>query len=275
MQSSHTPPFTLKAGVKTQVRWARKPGNEGKLLILVHGFKGSATHTWENLPGLLCLAPAMAEYDIVCYGYDSLKYNADESANDFHGFVNHLLDEPTRHVNALAADFDRKLKRGASFQYSQLCLIGHSLGACVIRRALLNQLIGGARPWPKATKTIFYAPAHGGARILLLWSAATFGVQIVNIDSAAKFLVPALQDLEKGSDFLNKLESQTKELCETHACLKAPLTFWAPGDRVVFNECFAADKTPTKKIPGTTHISVCKPERRDEYVELLIKEISA
>ena len=277
MADAHTPPLELDLGSNTataKARWAYLPPNG--LLMFVHGFKGAAVTTWGSLPDLLCADPKLADYDVIRFGYPSVVQTASESAQELQRLLNKLLlctnasDFVNRSIKEYKKDAD---PRTANWGYKSVVLVGHSLGACVIRRAVLNQLRSAGKRWPQNWKLIWFAPAHRGARLFRLWSLVTLGVPLEGIDKLASFFAPVLADLAEDSDFLEELLEQTEKLVPKNPQLNAPLTFWAWKDKVVVNREFGTDKTPYENITGVNHISICKEKAARQTLPVLLGEL--
>jgi pimeloyl-ACP methyl ester carboxylesterase len=269
---THLPPLDLPYGNGTKARWAINP--EGNLLVFVHGFKGSAVDTWKGFPSQLAPHAKIHGYDLVYFGYESVVQTAGESANQLHRFLDDVLTKTDRTVNKSLGGYDISFRREKEWAYKEVVLVGHSLGACVIRRAMLNQLQGGRNSWSiDGIKMLWFAPAHSGARIFRLLTAASLGFSVGGLDSLATFFAPSLQDLSPGSDFLRKLRDETDELREKFPFLNANLTFWAWKDKVVLNDPFKGDVAPFEEVRGVNHISICKPNAYGRTVELLLDEL--
>src|SRR5205085_7121895 len=92
------------------------------------------------------------------------------------------------------ADFNR---RDTIVNYEQILFIGHSLGAVIIRRTLLDAKKDDC-PWLKHCKIILFAPAHRGAyihRLVIEGMPNSFKL----IGSIAKYIFQSLNDLEESS----------------------------------------------------------------------------
>lgn len=272
IKPTHTPACDVRVGVNSKAFWSLGPNR--KLMVFVHGFSGAAIPTWRGLPEQLMIHPETKGCDLVFFGYDSVTQTASESANQLHVFINGLVDGVAKVVNPSIGQYNDSLRRDSAWRYNEVILIGHSLGACVIRRAILDQHRGGTIAWPEKTKVMFFAPAHGGAKIWRLLMACGVGIPGKVGLNIAGFLAPALQDLKPGSDFLKTLRRETEQFCDAHAPLKVVRTFWAYKDKVVLNSTFGKDATPYTEIRKVNHVSICKLNGFDDRVDLLLKELS-
>jgi hypothetical protein len=266
MEDTHTPPFNLERfGIGTHAYWSLNP--TGKLLVLVHGFKGAAGTTWLGLLQNLILQPQAAGCDIISFGYDSVRQTGGESAMELQIFLDKLFVKTSQVINQSFDDYGSKMRRPENWKYSQIVIAAHSLGACVSRRALLNQIQSGRNKWEVEIRLAWFAPAHRGAKIGALLCAVTNLIPSglgKFIDVGAKYFSPALKDLEPGSEFLTELLDDTKKLCDEHLSLNAPITFWVLRDKVVTNGTFAKDVVPFEFVDGSDHVSICKLDDYDE-----------
>lgn len=163
--------------------------------------------------------------------------------------------------------------RPTDFQYGQVLICAHSLGAVIARRALLDIALQDP-PWRdrlSAVRLQFFAPAHKGALIIKLAEEGLAAISVplafakINGKLAAvglKSRYQVLQDLEPGSQTLTDLEAETRRLLDqdpqAHAYLRAHVVH-ARRDHVVAQGQFARDHRPDF-IDGKGHIEVCKPE---------------
>lgn len=244
-----------------------------RIIIFIHGFSGSASTTWLNFPGILCNDALFDATDLIFYDYQSLKYSASDHAGDFYDFLkDHILtDSSTAYlVRAIR-------RRGLTIRdYKQIIFVAHSLGAIVLREAMLTAN-DQQMQWLDKTKMILFAPAHLGAHIKpLLFELMDLTLLTKLIGAYVRFQVPVLHDLEEDSIIINKIFSESKQLQEKGLgnFTKAAKVIHAKGDKVVNNNRFLQDK-PAFRIEKTSHKKVCKPI--DWYmhpVDQLIKELS-
>ena len=232
-------------------------GHATQLVIFVHGYGGNAITTWKSFFTLLRNDPSFFDKDVIYYGYKSKEYQAADHAGDFYDFLNdHALSSASSSYFIMALDERSFEKR----KYEKVTIVAHSLGAIVTREAL-KTAYDNKRDWLPTTQMMLFAPAHLGANILPL---VFYTLDIFNltrlIGSYFKYKTPVLNDLEKGSDILKKIMSETKELLQNQngSFTKAKCVVHAKGDRVVENLKFNEDRD-AKRIEGKSHSKVCKP----------------
>jgi alpha-beta hydrolase superfamily lysophospholipase len=80
----------------------------------------------------------LAGYDLIFYTYDSRNTPAANSGALFKQFLNQLFEEPLLFCNAT---LDPEAARLNSFQYKNVLIVAHSLGAVVSRLALVNAFL--------------------------------------------------------------------------------------------------------------------------------------
>jgi pimeloyl-ACP methyl ester carboxylesterase len=236
-----------------------RPSRE--LVLFVHGFAGDAAGTWrqvvelwpKNRPG----------QDLVFYGYDSVHQQINYSGSELRDFLNAFLAHPAQVINPTLQHLGPRhpwILRDSAFRYSKVVLVAHSLGAVLVRRALLESQ---NEPWLGMSRVIWFAPAHKGALLWKLILTSVTGVRFGEVvGAAAKFRFKALEGLEKGSRELDDLEKETLEVLGKIQGRLEPLVaavdVWAQGDGIVIQASFAKDPPPVK-FPGRGHVNVCKP----------------
>jgi len=229
----------------------------GRAVVFVHGFSGDPIKTWSDFHILLPAAQQCVGRDLYFYGYDGLRANMTSSAALFRDFLDRLFEQPGKIVNRnLPSDAQRK----ENFQYMELVLVAHSLGAVITRRALLDLTLLG-RPWLSKTRLVLFAPAHMGASVAdLAWETVSNFRFLRFFGAVARFESPLIDQLKPGSPELTALLSETQIACQNGANshLKARKVVIAEYERIVRNDRFASDPPPVT-IPDTEHTTVCKP----------------
>ncbi len=250
----HVMPKPLPFGIDSRAYWAFEP--TGKLVVFVHGFKGSAQATWMEFPRRLDSAKECRGCDLVFYGYDGVRTRASISASNFREFMNALCSGPTIPNKYLHSS----IHRPAGLQYQKVILVGHSLGCIVIRQALLDAHLKN-EAWSQRVETILFAPAHSGANVLKLLGETVTGLKVPFAGAVVPLLKiwwRVLNDLEPKNDMLNKLlkdvEAETAKAPE----LLATVVLHSDKDFVVEPIRFALDP-PQDTLNGKSHTEICKP----------------
>lgn len=181
------------------------------------------------------------------------------SASIFRGFLTRLLQNTEAVVNG---NLPAEAQRPRDFEYDEITVVAHSLGAVIVRRALLDAT-RLALPWAAKIKLVLYAPAHKGASVtdLALEAASGFGFTRF-FGSFARFESPLIDQLKPDSKDLAGLAIETEKALEQggNRHLVALRVVIAEFEKIVRNETFC-DDPPPETIPDTTHTSVCKPRQ--------------
>jgi alpha-beta hydrolase superfamily lysophospholipase len=248
-------------GTGTLAYWALNAA--GTAVIFVHGFNGSALRTWLNFPSMLMADPRAAGLDVVFFGYDGLFTQAGSSALQFFTFMQALMTSPH-------AVFPNFVKRPHAFTYSRVVIVAHSLGAVVVRRAVVDA-VRAKETWPAHVRLVLFAPAHRGAYAAALASHVLTG-QLWLIGKLAgsllQYRIPLLSDLQADSPVIKQLAQDTRKQLKKGSQqngLIAHAVVWAHDERVVINLPFLDDPGP-EKLP-TNHANVCKPS--DNFLQPL------
>jgi pimeloyl-ACP methyl ester carboxylesterase len=251
--SDHYLPVELPWGTKSRAYWSITPAT--RLVVFVHGFCGESIKTWVDFPGLLAERPSGKNCDIVFYGYDGLRARIVTSAVHLLEFLDEAMLRSHRLVNATV---DRDAYR-KSFIYDRVLLVAHSLGAVVVRQALLDARRAQCKWAPKAGMVLF-APAHHGASILPLVTSVMGAFKLAPIEAIARWRFQVLQDLQPGSKTLTQLQSETAAgIAAGASYLVAKAVAHAQYDDVVDPNHFCSDPVPS--ILARSHMEVCKPDR--------------
>jgi len=239
-------------GTGSRAYWALEPN--GDVIVFVHGFGGSAVHSWSQFDVLL---PEIANHDVVFYGYDSFRLAITVAARELGELLDSLFVAGAMTVNGT---IERELYRDdQKFVVRRVLLVGHSVGAVICRRTLLDAANAGAL-WVDRVKLVLFAPAHMGTDLMCLWTSLA-GSFRVPLDALVKFRIPILREIERGSQVLNDLRSSTKEAMHDggRSYLRAVAIAICEIDRVVVPDPFCPADELATVIPRTTHRSICKP----------------
>jgi|HubBroStandDraft_6_1064221.scaffolds.fasta_scaffold222158_2 pimeloyl-ACP methyl ester carboxylesterase len=245
-------------------------------IVFVHGFAGSPTGTWCDFHGLTeeyaADYPWWQDATLFFYSYDSTK-------KPIHYNAVRLLDFLK---TVLAADPKTPLP-GPNFiwKYQQLLLVGHSEGAVVIRRTILNQIEALAKlgcqqnvPPPALAgwiqnnargnllleaKLCFFAPAIGGTNFS---GVLGFVHGVSSFFSALASSSLVRNELLQESPILKALRSGTEQACTSYPnihALSAQILFGSQ-DQVVYTDKYDCDEFAEPFAEDHDHFSVCKPK---------------
>lgn len=244
---------------RTKACWALIPTR--KLVVFVHGFGGDALGTWRQFSDLW--PPGDAGYDLVFYGYDSLRQQVIYSGSELREFLETFLAAPADMINPtvehLTAINPGILRR--AFTYQKVVFVAHSLGAIIIREALV-EAEQNHPPWMTGSELVLFAPAHKGAFATKVALAGLTGVPFAHaIVSLVTLKVRALADLDEKS--LEPLEKRTLDAINARGAralepLRASTVVFPMYDSVVEQKPFGRD-AGAKTFPGCGHSDVCKP----------------
>jgi pimeloyl-ACP methyl ester carboxylesterase len=243
-----------------------------KAIVFVHGFAGSADKTWEQFARSLRAMPEATDADAFFVEYESTTTPVPFCAAEFRGFLLDLLREPsTRVVNGSLPEGAPRRAPGAT--YGRIVLVGHSMGAVVARRALLELDRDELRPEERdLISMLFFAPAHKGAREIGRLVASGLGLDRLPggdiIGALLRSRYRSVDDLTKKSDCLVDLDlasrsrrEDRKNAGESWEYLRAHVEH-AEADHVVYQDPFDDDRA-IHPVMRENHRSICKP--RDGY----------
>ncbi|MBK7144933.1 MAG: alpha/beta fold hydrolase [Xanthomonadales bacterium] len=249
------------------------------LILFVHGWGGNATDTWAQIDQLLKKSPPDGvTFDALYYGYESIVRSAGENAGQLLAFLDALLKDPADCYRRLVGKVMMNARSG--FEYKRIVICCHSLGAPVVRRALLDAWSANAEDeaaaWMGRVRMVLFAPAHFGARPtevvrqlggVLAW--------LVLVEAVANAVLPSLRDLNPESVFLEQLSDQSRAMLEVERfpkqLVRAYRVYWAPNDPIVMNRQFHGDRPP-ETVSGATHTSLCKADHSEAAAYIQIKE---
>lgn len=202
--------------------------------------------------------------DLLFVGYDSkrdgIKGVADRLRRNLPRFY------PAPYQQAMSFNGDVSVRSDIHSPYTELIVVGHSLGGLIIRHALVDE----ADEWIKLGRT--YPKPLLLDSAIRLFSPASAGFRGAGILGAARAsgFWPALEmylrrssaytDMQPGSTMLMDTRARTERLVheepDTGALVASIL--WASPDQVVIEGKYDSDVI-SRSAEGQSHKSVCKP----------------
>jgi hypothetical protein len=225
-------------------------------IIFVHGFMGDYLKTWSSFELLLPERNSCSGQDIFFYGYNASTSTINGGASVFRVFLSNLMTNTARILNE---SLPAKGQRGQDFRYDKVLLVSHSLGAVIVRRAMVDATNSNVE-WVGKTSQLHFAPAHLGARVTKLALEAVSGFKFLRFFAGlVQYASPLVDELEENSPPIQALITDTElALRGGNRHLTARRVVWAEEEKIVPNRKFPGDPD-AEVILGTTHTTVCKP----------------
>lgn len=216
-------------------------------------------------------------WDAYFLGYRSTRENIGATADKLAKLIHEIFPQAPsqifeRHVDY--ASVDVQIRKSVS-QYSRLVLIGHSQGGVVIRKTVLEESKDALHDGTVEESPICRAD-------LALFAPALFGMFLSGFKGfisetstwkaigAVLAASPSFKELQPGSQFLTRLENETRTLAQDNpgkvAALSARIA-WATRDKTV-QSGLRYDCDPAYKFIEGNHRSVCKPN--EDFLEPLL-----
>ncbi|HEX7360318.1 MAG TPA: alpha/beta fold hydrolase [Bryobacteraceae bacterium] len=235
--------------------------------MFVHGFFGNVIKTWQHfselcdskrVPG----AETLARSDLFFFDYPAHKAFVKDSATELTKFMSRLFPRPTMELFGLTEDLRNDI-RSPWLPYTRVLLVGHSLGAVVIRECIENQfrLADDMRrgAWIETAEISLFAPAHIGFKFSGI-KELVFHLS-PDIITSIPSLYRAFFDLQEKSNLLRDLRRRTERRAIEHStlkCFRARALYGSKEDVVIPGE-FDCDYTP-EWVQGRNHVEICKPD---------------
>lgn len=252
MSEYYFAPQRIEHGLGSRAHWAVEPC--GRAVVFVHGFGGTAEGTWIDFPSMLRSRTESRGVDLLFFGYEGKRHRTQHSAMRLRSLLIELVEDPLR-LPARA-----QVHRSSSFEYEFVLLVGHSMGAIVIRQAIID-LFRLPKHWQEKIRIALFAPAHMGADIGPLVFEAVAGVPILApVPALARMYWKALRDVEGGSQTIEQILDETRRALATGRAtnMKARVVVHGGNDSVVNPNTFAEDPPSTFYV-HSGHSRVCKP----------------
>jgi len=245
------------------------------MVVFVHGLGGKPTSTWHDFQGLAKLQvdsnSSWQNADLFFYAYESLRTPIGYNATIFASFIGDIL---YKSVDETAPCFSESIGRS----YKRLLFVGHSEGAVVIRRMILDhfnalkKMFPQKRDFVKALKADIvlnsslrlFAPACMGTNFSSLLGFAT---SISSLVSAIASSLLVRNELLPNSPVLGQIRKETEGALasEYQVPASAAKVLFGDSDQVVYTAAYNCDEI--EYVRGQDHFGVCKPH--SEYVKPL------
>lgn len=232
-----------------------------RLVVFVHGFNGRTVKTWLDFPTAGNRRDWWRNADLLFVGYRSLRENISGVASRLRRELPRFYPIPF----AEAMEIGGVRARDNVAPYSELILLGHSLGGLVLRRAMVDGLTrwreqGHPEPQPAwlTGQMRLFSPANAGFQ-----SAGLLGaIQASGIWGGIEMFLcssSAYKDLQPGSAMQVETRRRTEMLAADRggSVLRARIV-WANPDEVVITERYDSDFVDDS-YDDRTHSTVCKP----------------
>jgi hypothetical protein len=268
-------------------------------IIYVHGFWGGPESTWENIVyyvDRLGGAP-FERSDLFFFDYPAQKDFLIASVSFFRRFLSMIYPNPPEDLFSVPLrDIDWRLQGTEGLwltvrhpqPYVRAILVGHSLGAVVIRRFIADeifQLESAEAIEPHSilrAQLRLFAPAHLGfhpaAIKKVLWSAPYVGPLFHAIADGNR----AFEDLTENCAALTQLRREIEKAASDFPAVEAlrPYVMWGRREDVVVVGRYDSD--PPRRIeedpPDKDHVEICKIRAdydRAAYFVAAYRELSA
>jgi pimeloyl-ACP methyl ester carboxylesterase len=228
-----------------------------RTVVFIHGYGGDPIGTWSDFHELLPMEPRAADCDLIFYDYDGLRADLMASAEIFRDFLDHICTRPSTLINP---SLPGSAARSRIFEYRDVVIVAHSLGAVIARWAML-EAHQTRKPWISKIQLVLFAPAHMGANVVKLALSVISGFPFLALAGCLmRFKSPLIDQLNKNSDELRALRQETARALKAGNCnyLVARRVIHAEYEKIVSNMKFCL--VPPAIPFGGDHFSICKPK---------------
>ena len=267
-----------------------RPSAPDTAIVFVHGFLGDSEETWQGFPQLLPRDPWWDKADLYFLKYSSFRPSVEECTGPLLTLLGQIRQPPEEWFTVPPESFHPMIRDvfprvalpRTPTRYSNLIVVGHSMGGLVTRLAALDlgreyrQAVAAARsagrveeeaPWLLHATLRLFAPALTGARPAGLLGLALVLGGIKHVAQALLGFSRSYQDMEKPT-IPDGIRTQTAEVMagalQSLPGFRADV-LWADADDVVSDAVVYTGDHVARKAPDapagrkTNHRTVCKP----------------
>ena len=239
-----------------------KRGGNQAAIVFVHGLFGHYRQTWGEFPFLVTQDTSLNHCDIICWGYPS-KLRVRHLCS-LMPFVGDRMPTVTDVANALNSDLNNP---EIGCDYTDLVLVGHSLGGLVIKKMIIAALQNPTQTNPDLLNRI---------RRVVLYATPSEGVQLPILCKAH----PQAKDLACDENFVNQLQTKWSDCVDEVPPNGTPTggKRYIPVTVVVGLEDNAVTRDSAKSFhhdvetASGNHTEVCKPPDRDHTSFQVLKD---
>jgi alpha-beta hydrolase superfamily lysophospholipase len=278
--TQHHEHVPLKDGCFAMISDLAKPN---RAVVFVHGWGGSPETTWYHFQEAIDenyrpdVSSWWREADLYFYSYESRRFSIAEHTEAFLRFLDQIFPVLSTSISQMPDQWTR-----TSDEYSELYLVGHSLGGVVLREAILDRVAIAEAPQRASTESTvllkgelrLFAPAMHGAKPSG-WLGLTYFLlgEIRHLQSFLKAAAESqtiIRQLKSESDKLVRLRNETEKLAgaKGYRALVAHVVY-GEKEHIVERDKFLLDKIALP-IPGKNHRSICKPDNEYTYPLLFV-----
>jgi len=242
--------------------------SEGTVLF-VHGLGGSALKTWRHFDKLLSQDQIADDYEIIFYGYGYRYRQLGTIIDIFRTDLEAIIFSDASSPESCGRKYERQGK--PEDRQQTLIIVAHSMGAVLVRKALLDIFGDQNNDFPEPLFTdiriVFYAPAHSGINPEYVYLAERiFSKFPLSRALSAGFLFPCINDLKADSVFIGELAEKQRRMQQPHVnghSFNVFKVLHAEWDKLVVNRSFPGDPA-SEILRGFNHMTLCKPGLSDD-----------
>ncbi len=254
-----------------------------RAIVFVHGFWGDSYNTWQEFQILAdeCSreCPWVSRSDLYFLQYQGATNYVGLNADILREFLMRIFPTPPEVLfseDLSGLDWIRRPDinpiqiREGPYKYSDLVLVGHSLGGLIIRKLIRDEVKRlrdsclSQSEFPLLSAEVrLISPAHLGFRpagpLGMTWKLMNAGTLLRGILSWYR----AFNELQPDSHIINIVRSETEQFALDYPELPSLTAdvLWADHEDLVIVGEYQCDHAPTYAHARTNHLTVCKPRR--------------